>query len=187
VHLVMELCEGGSVLDGLRDGEYSERQVAHIMRAVVRFIAQVRPGAGCATRRGCGEWLARRRAAPAFQWQGMLGLPSAGLRHPACTGMCVVTQHMPPAPHILAQCHAKGLIYRDIKPGGCRHGRAVPAATCKRPLAKLVQRPRSAAFLASLSEWFAPSAPCRQLPASVQGRLEGLRYPDTHACVCVVC
>jgi serine/threonine protein kinase len=53
VHLVMELCEGGSVLDGLRDGEYSERQVAHIMRAVVRFIAQ---------------------------------------------------------------CHAKGLIYRDIKP-----------------------------------------------------------------------
>lgn len=41
-HLVMELCEGGSVLDGLKDGEYSERQVAHIMRAVVRFIAQVR-------------------------------------------------------------------------------------------------------------------------------------------------
>ena len=39
-HLVMELCEGGSVLDGLKDGEYSERQVAHIMRAVVRFIAQ---------------------------------------------------------------------------------------------------------------------------------------------------
>ncbi len=27
VHLVMELCEGGSVLDGLKDGEYSERQV----------------------------------------------------------------------------------------------------------------------------------------------------------------
>ena len=26
-HLVMELCEGGSVLDGLKDGEYSERQV----------------------------------------------------------------------------------------------------------------------------------------------------------------
>jgi hypothetical protein len=28
VHLVMELCEGGSVLDGLKDGEYSERQVS---------------------------------------------------------------------------------------------------------------------------------------------------------------
>lgn len=27
MHLVMELCEGGSVLDGLKDGEYSERQV----------------------------------------------------------------------------------------------------------------------------------------------------------------
>jgi hypothetical protein len=49
VHLVMELCEGGSVLDGLKDGEYSERQVAHIMRAVVRFIAQVR-GAACSER-----------------------------------------------------------------------------------------------------------------------------------------
>lgn len=40
IHLVMELCEGGSVLDRLKDGEYSERQVAHIMRAVLRFLAQ---------------------------------------------------------------------------------------------------------------------------------------------------
>lgn len=53
VHLVMELCEGGSILDRLKDGEYSERQVADIMRSVLRF---------------------------------------------------------------LAQCHAKGLIYRDVKP-----------------------------------------------------------------------
>lgn len=40
VHLVMELCEGGSVLDRLKDGEYGERQVAHIMRAVLRFLSQ---------------------------------------------------------------------------------------------------------------------------------------------------
>lgn len=40
IHLVMELCEGGSVLDRLKDGEYSERQVAHIMRAVLRFLSQ---------------------------------------------------------------------------------------------------------------------------------------------------
>ena len=39
VHLVMELCEGGSVLDGLK-GNYSERQVASIMRSVLRFLAQ---------------------------------------------------------------------------------------------------------------------------------------------------
>lgn len=26
IHLVMELCEGGSILDRLKDGEYSERQ-----------------------------------------------------------------------------------------------------------------------------------------------------------------
>ena len=31
VHLVMELCEGGSVLDGLKDGEYSERQVGGLL------------------------------------------------------------------------------------------------------------------------------------------------------------
>ncbi|KAI3434801.1 hypothetical protein D9Q98_002859 [Chlorella vulgaris] len=71
VHLVMELCEGGSVLDGLRDGEYSERQVAHIMRAVVRFIAQ---------------------------------------------------------------CHAKGLIYRDIKPDNFL---LVSKATPRSPLARI--------------------------------------------------
>ena len=53
VHLIMELCEGGSVLDGLKEGVYSERQIQSIMRSVLRFIAQ---------------------------------------------------------------CHAKGLIYRDIKP-----------------------------------------------------------------------
>jgi len=40
IHLVMELCEGGSVLDRLKDGEYSERQVAHIMRSVLRFLSQ---------------------------------------------------------------------------------------------------------------------------------------------------
>ena len=31
MHLVMELCEGGSVLDGLKDGEYSERQVGVLL------------------------------------------------------------------------------------------------------------------------------------------------------------
>lgn len=40
LHLVMELCEGGSVLDRLKSGEYSERQVAHIMRSVLRFLSQ---------------------------------------------------------------------------------------------------------------------------------------------------
>ncbi len=40
IHLVMELCEGGSILDRLKDGEYSERQVADIMRSVLRFLAQ---------------------------------------------------------------------------------------------------------------------------------------------------
>jgi calcium-dependent protein kinase len=39
VHLVMELCEGGSVLDGLKV-EYTEQQVASIMRSVLRFLSQ---------------------------------------------------------------------------------------------------------------------------------------------------
>lgn len=40
VHLIMELCEGGSVLDRLKDGEYSERQVVSIMKSVLRFLGQ---------------------------------------------------------------------------------------------------------------------------------------------------
>lgn len=38
VHLVMELCEGGSVLDGLSQGEYSECQVG---RAIVVVVAGI--------------------------------------------------------------------------------------------------------------------------------------------------
>ena len=40
VHLVMELCEGGSVLERLKEGEYNERQAAEVMRAVLRFLSQ---------------------------------------------------------------------------------------------------------------------------------------------------
>ncbi|KAH7620048.1 putative Calcium-dependent protein kinase 17 [Nannochloris sp. 'desiccata'] len=40
VHLVMELCEGGSVLERLKAGEYNERQAAEVMRAVLRFLSQ---------------------------------------------------------------------------------------------------------------------------------------------------
>jgi calcium-dependent protein kinase len=40
VHLVMEICEGGSVLERLKAGEYSERQAAEVMRAVLRFLSQ---------------------------------------------------------------------------------------------------------------------------------------------------
>lgn len=40
IHIVMELCEGGSVLEHLRAGEYSERQAAEVMRAVLRFLSQ---------------------------------------------------------------------------------------------------------------------------------------------------
>jgi calcium-dependent protein kinase len=40
VHLVMEICEGGSVLERLKAGEYNERQAAEVMRAVLRFLSQ---------------------------------------------------------------------------------------------------------------------------------------------------
>ena len=40
VHLVMELCAGGSVLERLKEGEYNERQAAEVMRAVLRFLSQ---------------------------------------------------------------------------------------------------------------------------------------------------
>jgi calcium-dependent protein kinase len=40
VHLVMELCAGGSVLERLAAGGCSERQAAHVMRAALRFLSQ---------------------------------------------------------------------------------------------------------------------------------------------------
>lgn len=78
MHLVMELCEGGSVLDGLRDGEYSERQVAHIMRAVVRFIAQV---GGCAG--------VKQHACMRGRWGGVGACARACARVCVCKCVCV--------------------------------------------------------------------------------------------------
>jgi calcium-dependent protein kinase len=40
VHLVMECCDGGGVLDRARAGRLSERGVARVARAVLRFLAQ---------------------------------------------------------------------------------------------------------------------------------------------------
>lgn len=40
VHLVMELCSGGPILERVKAGKVSERDVASIIRSVLRFIAQ---------------------------------------------------------------------------------------------------------------------------------------------------
>eukprot|EP00884_Botryococcus_braunii_P020658 jgi/Botrbrau1/7276/Bobra.0318s0014.1 len=40
VHLVMELCSGGPILERVKAGKMSERDVATIIRSVLRFIAQ---------------------------------------------------------------------------------------------------------------------------------------------------
>ncbi|CAL5222918.1 g5351 [Coccomyxa viridis] len=40
IHLVMELCSGGGILDRMKDGTLTEARVADIMRSVLRFIAQ---------------------------------------------------------------------------------------------------------------------------------------------------
>ena len=40
VHMVMELCEGGGILDRIKDAPFTEKQVARILRSVLRFIAQ---------------------------------------------------------------------------------------------------------------------------------------------------
>ncbi|KAK9813845.1 hypothetical protein WJX73_001529 [Symbiochloris irregularis] len=40
IHLVMELCEGGALLDRIKQGAPTERYIASIIRSVLRFIAQ---------------------------------------------------------------------------------------------------------------------------------------------------
>ncbi len=40
MHLIMELCTGGAILERVKAGKMSERDVAPIIRSVLRFIAQ---------------------------------------------------------------------------------------------------------------------------------------------------
>ena len=40
IHLVMELCAGGGILDRMKEGTLTEARVADIIRSVLRFIAQ---------------------------------------------------------------------------------------------------------------------------------------------------
>lgn len=40
IHLVMELCAGGGILDRMKEGALTEARVADIIRSVLRFIAQ---------------------------------------------------------------------------------------------------------------------------------------------------
>ena len=40
VHLVMELCTGGGILDKIKQHNYTERRISQIMRSIIRFISQ---------------------------------------------------------------------------------------------------------------------------------------------------
>ena len=40
IHMVMELCEGGGILDRIKDSPFTEKRVAYIIRSILRFIAQ---------------------------------------------------------------------------------------------------------------------------------------------------
>ncbi len=47
IHLVMELCEGGELLQRIQKATYSEKYIARLVRSMLRFISQVRGwGAG---------------------------------------------------------------------------------------------------------------------------------------------
>eukprot|EP00878_Enallax_costatus_P014411 GHUV01015071.1.p1 GENE.GHUV01015071.1~~GHUV01015071.1.p1 ORF type:complete len:625 (+),score=149.12 GHUV01015071.1:250-1875(+) len=40
VHMVMELCEGGALLERVESGVYSEKYISRLVRSILRFIAQ---------------------------------------------------------------------------------------------------------------------------------------------------
>jgi len=40
VHMVMELCEGGALLERIESGVYSEKYISVVVRSILRFIAQ---------------------------------------------------------------------------------------------------------------------------------------------------
>lgn len=40
IHMVMELCEGGGILDRIKESPFTEKRVAFIIRSILRFVAQ---------------------------------------------------------------------------------------------------------------------------------------------------
>jgi serine/threonine protein kinase len=40
IHMVMELCEGGALLERIESGLYSEAYISKVVRSILRFIAQ---------------------------------------------------------------------------------------------------------------------------------------------------
>ena len=122
MHLVMELCEGGSVLDGLKDGEYSERQVGGCCRQQGWRVGGCSAGTGNAW---CSRHLPHLTQA-ASACQVFQSRASSHQATPCLPVICCaplrpllqVAHIMRAVVRFIAQCHAKGLIYRDIKPGG---------------------------------------------------------------------
>ena len=167
MHLVMELCEGGSVLDGLKDGEYSERQVraarlplggATGCRRLLQAAARRCRGPPWAAAWGFAEWGSRRvlLASPRAPRASL-----ASLVPPAHPPTRQVAHIMRAVVRFIAQCHAKGLIYRDIKPGGWAGG-SVPSP----PRAAAAQRVARAQLCGLAAAAAAARTPCSASPPS---------------------
>lgn len=55
IHMVMELCEGGALLERIESGVYSEAYISKVVRSILRFIAQCHAKVGVGV--GVGAWL----------------------------------------------------------------------------------------------------------------------------------
>jgi hypothetical protein len=80
IHMVMELCEGGALLERVESGVYSEKYISRLVRSILRFIAQCHAKVRSSEPRSSPGVAAQREGCPCcVSWQVLQGSAAAPL------------------------------------------------------------------------------------------------------------